>query len=281
MAALALWLRLCWRPRRRNGARCARIRSGWRCCDGGALRHARALARPVAWGSGWSLLAGRGARRPAQALAAPGVGPRPGRAARRSSSIGWVASIHERRAASWGGARGARGVCAPTPPRWRRCARRRWCCARAPIGWRLSLTFLRDVARRIDGGDSAAAAQAALELAPRAWARARGRSDRRRRAADAGRCRHRGAWDAAASAGHDARSAEALRCAGRRARSTSRARAAGDSDLAAPDHRRQRDGRGADVAGVPRVPARPRSTTWRWCAEWLATAVRARAGRGG
>ncbi len=80
--------------------------------------------------------------------------------------IGWVASTHERRARELGMALAALEECSASDAAALAALRSTTVVLRARAD-RLdtSLTFLRDVATRLDGGDSSASAQAALDLA--------------------------------------------------------------------------------------------------------------------
>ncbi len=79
--------------------------------------------------------------------------------------IGWVASIHERRARELGMALAALEECCASDAAALAALRSTAVVLRARADrLETSLTFLRDVAARLEGGDSTAAAQAALDL---------------------------------------------------------------------------------------------------------------------
>ena len=148
--------------------------------------------------------------------------------------IGWVASIHERRARELGMALAALEECSASDAAALEALRSTAVVLRARAD-RLdtSLTFLRDVATRLESGDSSSAAQAALDLATaRLGARLGLGRDGRRRTLDAGRVDR--PLGPAAVARSDRTVAAALRL-----RRPSRALdlsdgTADDSDLAAP-----------------------------------------------
>jgi len=135
-----------------------------------ALMAARYGTRGLAAGlfGGWSLTIGAAAalRVPLAVIEARlGSGPDLG-ALLGVILIGWVASIHERRARELGMALAALEECCASDATALEALRSTAVVLRARAD-RLdtSLTFLRDVATRLEGGDSSAAAQAALDLA--------------------------------------------------------------------------------------------------------------------
>jgi hypothetical protein len=144
----------------------------------------------------------------------------------------------------------------------------------------LALTFLRDVARRIDGGDVGAASEAALTLVvARLGARA-GAVQARTNDASLILVASIGAWDLAATpAGHDATVVEALKSAQPIRAIDLPGAGPSDSDLAAPIIVGRETVGVMAVRGVARVGAAALRDL-EVVAEWLGTAfARARARR--
>jgi hypothetical protein len=144
----------------------------------------------------------------------------------------------------------------------------------------LALTFLRDVARQIDGGDLGAAAEAALALVvARLGARA-GAVEARSTDGTLAVIAAAGAWDPALPPGNDATVEEALR-SGQAVRAIDLPGAGpGDSDLAAPIAVGGETVGVLTIRGVARVGAAALRDLV-VVAEWLATAfARARGRRG-
>ncbi len=229
---------------------------------------------PVAWG-GLALLAVPWRAVPTRALAELATPAELGALA-AAIVVSWIASVHERRADDLEEqqqllvGRANHEAVALAELR------------RAALSLRarndrldLALTFLRDVARRLDGGDVAAACEAALALvAARLGARA---GAALALAPDSAPVvvATAGAWDAAAAPGvSDATVAEALR-SGQPVRAVDLPGAgSGDSDLGGAHHRRPRDRRRAHRAGggarrrrrAPRPGGRRRVAGGRFCA---------------
>jgi hypothetical protein len=234
---------------------------------------------PVAWG-GLALLAGPWRAAPSQALAALARPAELG-ALVAAIAVGWIASIHERHALILQEklevltARSTHEATALGELR------------RAALALRarndrldLALTFLRDVARRIDGGDLGAAAEAALALVvARLGARA-GAVQMRSAEGTLAILAAAGAWDPTHPSGNDATVEEALR-SGQAVRAIDLAGAGpGDSDLAAPITVGDETVAVLTVRGVARVGAAALRDLV-VVAEWLATAfARAQARRG-
>ena len=205
-------------------------------------------AMPVAWGA-LALLAGPWRSAPSQALAALATPAELG-ALVAAIAVGWIASVHERRSVDLEEkvqalmTRATHDVAALAELR------------RAALALRsrndrldLALTFLRDVARRIDGGDSGAAAEAALALVvARLGARA-GAALARSPEGTLVIVAAAGAWDPTQPPGNDATVGEALR-SGQAVRAIDLPGAGpGDSDSGRAHRGRWRDGRRADGAG--------------------------------
>jgi hypothetical protein len=236
-------------------------------------------AMPVAWGA-LALCAGPWRSAPSQALAALAAPAELG-ALVAAIAVGWIASVHERHAvvleekvqALVG--RATHDAAALAELR------------RAALALRarndrldLALTFLRDVARRIDGGDLGTAAEAALALVlARLGARA-GAVETRSADGALAVLAAAGAWDPSQPPGSDATVEEALR-SGQAARAIDLPGAGpGDSDLAAPIVTAGETVGVLTIRGVARVGAAALRDLV-VVAEWLATAfARARARRG-
>jgi hypothetical protein len=237
-------------------------------------------AVPVAWG-GLALLAAPQQVASAEILTVLAAPAELGGLA-AAIIVSWIASVHERRAQE------LEGRCQALTDRATHDATSLGELRRAALALRarndrldLALTFLRDVARRIDGGDVNAAAEAALTLVvARLGARAGAVEARAGEALTL--LATTGAWDAAVSAGGtDETVAEALRT-GEPIRAIDLAGAGpDDSDLAAPIIVGTETVGVLAVRGVARVGAAAlRDLTV--VAEWLATAfARARSRRSG
>ena len=242
--------------------------------------HGLVAAVPVAWG-GLTLLAVPRQVASTQVLAVLAAPPELGALA-AAIMVSWIASVHERRVQELD------GRCQALTTRATHDAASLGELRRAALALRarndrldLALTFLRDVARRIDGGDVGAAAEAALALVvARLGARAGAVQARVGEALSL--LATTGAWDAAASpGGTDETVAEALRT-GEPVRAVDLPGAApDDSDLAAPILVGSETVGVLAVRGVARVGAAAlRDLTV--VAEWLATAfARAHARRAG
>ncbi|HEX3902548.1 MAG TPA: hypothetical protein VH853_06840 [Polyangia bacterium] len=234
---------------------------------------------PVAWGS-LVLLAEPWRAAPTEALAALATPAELGALA-AAIMISWIASVHERRTndleerlAILAG-RASHDATALGEVR------------RAALALRarndrldLALTFLRDVARRIDGGDVGAASEAALTLVvARLGARA-GAVQARTNDASLILVASIGAWDVAATpAGHDATVVEALKSAQPIRAIDLPGAGPSDSDLAAPIIVGRETVGVMAVRGVARVGAAALRDL-EVVAEWLGTAfARARARR--
>jgi hypothetical protein len=236
-------------------------------------------AMPVAWGA-LALLAGPWRSAPSQALAALATPAELG-ALVAAIAVGWIASVHERRSVDLEEkvqalmTRATHDVAALAELR------------RAALALRsrndrldLALTFLRDVARRIDGGDLGAAAEAALALVvARLGARA-GAALARSPEGTLVIVAAAGAWDPTQPPGNDATVGEALR-SGQAVRAIDLPGAGpGDSDLAAPIVVDGETVGVLTVRGVARVGAAALRDLV-VVAEWLEAAfARARARRG-
>jgi hypothetical protein len=236
-------------------------------------------AMPVAWGT-LALLAGPWRTAPSQALATLATPAELG-ALVAAIAVGWIASVHERRAQDLEEkvqvlvARATHDAAALAELR------------RAALALRsrndrldLALTFLRDVARRIDGGELGAAAEAALALViARLGARA-GAVETRASDGTLAILAAAGAWDPTQPPGDDATVDEALRT-GQPVRAIDLpGTGPGDSDLAAPVMVGGEVVGALTVRGVARVGAAALRDLV-VVAEWLATAfARARARRG-
>jgi hypothetical protein len=236
-------------------------------------------AMPVAWGA-LALFAGPWRSAPSQTLAALATPAELG-ALVAAIAVGWIASVHERHALVLEEkvqamvSRATHDAAALAELR------------RAALALRarndrldLALTFLRDVARRIDGGDLGAAAEAALALVvARLGARA-GAVETRSADGTLAILAAAGAWDAAQPPGNDATVEEALRT-GEAVRAIDLPGAGpGDSDLAAPIVTGDETVGVLTIRGVARVGAAALRDLV-VVAEWLATAfARARARRG-
>jgi hypothetical protein len=236
-------------------------------------------AMPVAWGT-LALLAGPWRSAPSEVLAALATPVELG-ALVAAIIVGWIASVHDRRAQDLEEkvqalvTRATHDAAALAELR------------RAALALRsrndrldLALTFLRDVARRMDGGDLGAAAEAALALvAARLGARAAA-VEIRDAAGTLSILAATGACDPTQPPGDDATVGEALR-SGQAVRAIDLPGAGpGDSDLAAPIVVGGEIVGALTVRGVARVGAAAvRDLVV--VAEWMATAfARARARRG-
>ena len=234
---------------------------------GGAGARRRATAR-----AGWWSRAGRLGRAgaasaapwraaPSQALAALATPAELGALA-AAIVVSWIASVHERRTHDPGGEAASAGRGGPATTRRRSGELRRAALALRARNDRLdlALTFLRDVARRIDGGDVTAAVRGGAGAGGRAARRARRgrRGAHRRRPADRPRRHRRLGRRPAAPGGSTRPSAEALRSGAAGARRRSAGRGSGRQRSGGAHRRRARDRRRADGArgGARRAPPR-------------------------
>jgi hypothetical protein len=237
------------------------------------------VAMPVAWGT-LALIARPWRSAPSEALAALATPAELG-ALVAAITVGWIASVHERRSLDL--EEKVQALMARSTHDSASLAELR----RAALALRsrndrldLALTFLRDVARRIDGGDLGAAAEAALALVlARLGARA-GAVETRSADGTLAILAAAGAWDPTQPPGNDATVEEALQT-GQAVRAIDLPGAGpGDSDLAAPIVVGGETVGALTVRGVARVGAAALRDLV-VVAEWLATAfARARSRRG-